>query len=368
MISNTTSEFIYIDDDMTPDAHYWAENVEGTEDVAITPGEALIWFQDPTFVQNLLKATDEGWEIPMGKNIIMVETLARNDASIRATIAGLQKTADQNKALAYKTLGEINKRTQMRKFNRVIETRRQVSKKPATSPTSSQHFVSAPSSPPPLTRDASRAPSTPHSAKSTQTRYTPYAGNRRSPAPNPISLSPEDTATICKQMEKLITPELAQKLRSAGQNANSAKKESASQRRLAEINTALQQSQKKSVATPPPPTAGPSSSRRTQSAGPLPTQTKTYKPTDKGKNVVRKHPYPNNGNCYYCSKHGHFSQDCLERKCQWCNNTGHFPRDCLKHPRILEEERRNEFYNTADREDHWDEDAECNITGEPYGH
>jgi len=117
MISNTTSEFIYIDNDMTPDAHYWAENVEGTEDVAITPGEALIWFQDLTFVQNLLKATDEGWEIPMGKDIIMIETLAQNDTTIWATIAGLQKTADQNKALAYKTLGKINKRTRMRKFN-----------------------------------------------------------------------------------------------------------------------------------------------------------------------------------------------------------------------------------------------------------
>ena len=256
----------------------------------------------------------------------------------------------------------------MRKFNRVIETRRQVSKKPTTSPTSSQPFVSAPSSPPPLTRDASRTPSTSHSAKPTQTRYSPYAGNRRSTPPNPISLSPEDTTALCKQMEKLITPKLAQKLRSAGRNANPAKKESASQRRLTEINTALQQNQKKSVATPSLSTAGPSSSRRTQSAGPLPTQTKTYKPTDKGKNVVRKHPYPNNGNCYYCGQHGHFSQDCLERKCQWCNKTGHFPRDCSKHPRILEEERRNEFYDTADRKDHWDEDAEANITGEPYGH
>jgi len=178
MVSNNSTKFIYIDDNMAPDAHYWAENVEGTEDVAITPGEALIWFQDPTFVQSLLKATDESWEIPMGKDIIMIEALARNDASIRATIAGLQKTADQNKALAWKTLGEINKRHRMRKFNRVIETRRQVSKKPTISPASSQQFVSAPSTPPPLTRDASRPPSTPHSAKSTQTRYSPYAGNR----------------------------------------------------------------------------------------------------------------------------------------------------------------------------------------------
>jgi len=255
----------------------------------------------------------------------------------------------------------------MRKFNRVIKTCRQVSKKPTISPASSQQFVSAPSTPPPLTRDASCASSTSHSAKSTQTRYSPYAGNRRSPPPDPISLSPEDTTSICKQMEKLITPELAQKLQSAGRNANPVKKESASQRRLAEINVALQQNQKKSVTTSSPPIAGPSSSRRTQSAGPLPTPTQTYRSAGKGKNVVRKHPYPNNGNCYYCGKHGHFSQDCLERKCQWCNQTGHFPRDCSKHPRVLEEERRNNFYDTADREDHWDEDAEGNISGEPYG-
>jgi len=113
-------------------------------------------------------------------------------------------------------------------------------------------------------------------------------------------------------MEKLITPELTQKLRSVGRNANPAKKQSASQRRLTEINTALQQNQKKSVTTSPQSTTTPSTSRRTQSAGPLPTQTQTYKSTDKGKNVVQKHPYPNNGNCYYCSEHGHFSQDCLK--------------------------------------------------------
>jgi len=82
MVSNNSTEFIYINDNMVPDAHYWAENMEGTEDISITPGEALVWFQDPTFVQSLLKATDENWEIPMGKDIIMIETLARNDASI----------------------------------------------------------------------------------------------------------------------------------------------------------------------------------------------------------------------------------------------------------------------------------------------
>ena len=234
--------------------------MEGTEDVAITPSEALIWFQDPTFVQDLLKATDEQWDIPMDKDIVLVETLARNDASIRATIASLQKTVDQNKALAWKTLGDIYKRNRMRKFNRVIETRRQVSKKPPTSPTTSQPFVSALSTPPPLTGDTSRALTASHSAKPTQTCYSPYAGGRRSPPSNSISLSPEDTATIYKQMEKLITPELAQKLRSVGRNANPAKKQSASQRRLTKINTALQQSQKKSVTTSSQLTTTPSTS------------------------------------------------------------------------------------------------------------
>jgi len=123
MVSNTASEFVYIDDNMAPDAHYWAENMEGTEDVAITPSEALVWFQDPTFVQDLLKATDEQRDIPMDKDIVLVKTLTRNDASIRATIASLQKTVDQNKALAWKTLGDINKRNHMQKFNRVIEMR-----------------------------------------------------------------------------------------------------------------------------------------------------------------------------------------------------------------------------------------------------
>jgi len=59
MTSNNTSEFIYIDDDMSPDAHHWAQNVEPTDDTSIKPGEAFAWFQDPTFVQNLLKATDD---------------------------------------------------------------------------------------------------------------------------------------------------------------------------------------------------------------------------------------------------------------------------------------------------------------------
>jgi len=87
-------------------------------------------------------------------------------------------------------------------------------------------------------------------------------------------------------MEKLITPVLAQKLKSAGKNANPVRKELASQRRLAEINAALQESQKKPVPTPIQPTANPSSSRRTQSARPLPTQAEAHKSTHKGKNVV----------------------------------------------------------------------------------
>jgi len=59
----------------------------------------------------------------MDKDIVLVETLARNDTNIQATIATLQKTVDQNKALAWKTLGDINKRNCMQKFNQVIETR-----------------------------------------------------------------------------------------------------------------------------------------------------------------------------------------------------------------------------------------------------
>jgi len=93
MVSNNnsnTSEFVYIDDDMAPDAHYWAENVEGTEDIAILPREAFTWFQDPKFAEDLIKATDERWDNPMGKDVILVESLARNDADIRATIARLQ--------------------------------------------------------------------------------------------------------------------------------------------------------------------------------------------------------------------------------------------------------------------------------------
>jgi len=58
MTSKNSSEFVYIDDDMSPNAHHWAQNIEATKDVAIKPAEAPTWFQDPTFVQTLLKATD----------------------------------------------------------------------------------------------------------------------------------------------------------------------------------------------------------------------------------------------------------------------------------------------------------------------
>jgi len=371
MISNNNSnpsEFVYVNNDMSPDAHYWAKNVEGTEDIAILPREAFTWFQDPKFAEDLIKATDERWDNPMGKDVILVESLARNDVDIRATIAQLQQTTDRNKALAYTTLSAINNRTRMRKFNRVIEKRRQVSKKPSISPTSSQPFVSAPSTPPPLTRDASRTSSPPNSTKPTPTRYTPYTVNRRLTPPDTLPITPEATAAIYKEMEKLITPALAYKLKSAGKTANPVRKELASQKRLAEINAVLQDNQKKLLSTSIQPATNPSSSRHTQSAGPLPTQAETNKPTNKGKNVVRKHPYPSDVKCYCCGQRGHYSQDCLNQKCRWCNNTGHFPRDCVKHPRVLEEEHRNDFYDTADREDHWDEDAEGNITGEPYGH
>jgi len=203
----------------------------------------------------------------MGKVVILVESLARNDADIRATIARLQQTADRNKALAYTTLNAINNRTRMRKFNRVIEKRRQVSKKTLISPTSSQPFVSAPSTPPPLTRDASRTSSPPNSAKTNTTRYAPYTIDRRSTPPDTLPLQPEDTAAIYKEMEKLITPALAYKLKSAGRIANPVRKELASQKRLAEINATLQDNQKKLISTSIPPTAASSSSRHTQSAG-----------------------------------------------------------------------------------------------------
>jgi len=58
MTSKNSSKFVYIDNNMSPDAHHWAQTVEGTDDIAIKPGEAFAWFQDPTFVQALLKATD----------------------------------------------------------------------------------------------------------------------------------------------------------------------------------------------------------------------------------------------------------------------------------------------------------------------
>ena len=77
MVSNDiASDFIYVDDDMAPDAHYWSESVEGTKDMAILPREAFIWFQDPKFVKDLLNATDDKWENPMRKDITIIETLA----------------------------------------------------------------------------------------------------------------------------------------------------------------------------------------------------------------------------------------------------------------------------------------------------
>jgi len=233
MVSNNNSkpsEFVYINDDMSPDAHHWAQNIEGTEDIAIKPREAFAWFQDPAFVQTLLKATDDRWENPMRKDLILIESLALNNADVRATIARLQKTADRNKALAWKTLEDINKRTRMRKFNWVIELHRQVSKQPPISPATSQPFVSAPSTPPPLTRDASRTSSPPNSAKSTQTCYTPYTDNQRSTPPNTVPLDPKVTDALYQEMQKLITPALAYKLKSAGRNANPAKKEHSQQR------------------------------------------------------------------------------------------------------------------------------------------
>jgi len=222
----------------------------------------------------------------MCQDLILVESLAQNDADIRATIAQLQKIVDQNKALAWTTLDVINKWNHMRKFNRVIEMCCQVLKKPPVSPATSQPFVSASSTPPPLTRDASRTLTPSHSTKSSQTHYTPYAGNRQSTSPNTIPLDPKVTNAIYQEMQKPITPTLTYKLKSTGQNSNPVKKELSQQRQIAEINTALQQNQKKLIATPTQSTPVSSSSRRTQPAGPLPTQAKAYKSADKGKNVV----------------------------------------------------------------------------------
>jgi len=95
MISNDiTSDFIYVDDDMAPDAHYWSESVEGTEDMAILPHEAFIWFQDPKFIKDLLNATDDKWENPMCKDITIIETLARNDTDIHVTAESLSRYGD----------------------------------------------------------------------------------------------------------------------------------------------------------------------------------------------------------------------------------------------------------------------------------
>jgi len=85
--NNSTTDYIYVDDDMAPNAHYWSESVEGTEDMAIMPREAFLWFQDPKFVKDLLNATDNKWENPMHKDITLIETLAQNDADVCATIA-----------------------------------------------------------------------------------------------------------------------------------------------------------------------------------------------------------------------------------------------------------------------------------------
>ena len=63
--NNSTTDYIYIDNDMAPDAHYWSKSVEGTEDMAILPREAFVWFQNPKFVKDLLNAMDNKWETPI---------------------------------------------------------------------------------------------------------------------------------------------------------------------------------------------------------------------------------------------------------------------------------------------------------------
>jgi len=124
MVSNDIiSDFIYVDDDMAPNAHYWSESVEGTEDMAILPQEAFIWFQDPKFVKDLLNTMDDKWENPMRKDITIIKTLTQNNTDIRTTIAHLQRTADRNKVQAYSTLATMNKQRRMRKFDQVLLTR-----------------------------------------------------------------------------------------------------------------------------------------------------------------------------------------------------------------------------------------------------
>jgi len=247
--------------------------------MAILPREAFIWFQDPKFVKDLLNATDDKWENPMRKDITIIETLARNDADIRSTIAHLQRTADQNKVQAYSTLSTMNKQRRMRKFDRVLLTRRQVTNKTPTSSPISQPFVSAPSTPPPLTRDASRASSPPNSTptRSNSTQYTPYTNSQRLTPANPSPVKPPvSNPSIYKHLKKVVQPIVANRAKATGKPPTIAKRELASQRRLAQINIALQKSQKP-LPTPTPLTPTASSSRHTQPPGPLPSQSQTYR-------------------------------------------------------------------------------------------
>src|SRR6188768_921007 len=115
--------------------------------------------------------------------------------------------------------------------------------------------------------------------------------NSRRPTPansSPVK-PPVSNPSIYKQLEKVVQPVIANRAKAAGKPPTIAERELASQRRLAQINIALQNSQKP-LATPTPPTPSASSSRHTQPPGPLPSQSQTYSAADKGKNVVRKHP------------------------------------------------------------------------------
>jgi len=246
--------------------------------------------------------------------------LAQNDADIQATVAHLQQTVNQNKTLARSTLTAINKWTRMRKFNKVITTCQQVLNKTSTPSPVSQPFISAPSTPPPLTRDTSCVSSPPDSINNSATslRYTPYANSWQLTPPNVPPVKPSTpNQSIFKQLKKIVQLIINKQTKTVEKQLTSTEKEHASQWRLAQINFALQQNQNKAKPVTPTsqPNPLPSFSWLAEPAQPLPSQQQAFNTTNKGKNVVQKHTYPFNGKCYHCGQHRHQLQDCLNQKC-----------------------------------------------------
>jgi len=196
---------------------------------------------------------------PHVQRITIIETLAQNDANIRTTIAHLQRTADRNKVQAYSTLSTMNKQRRMRKFDQVLLTCQQVTNKTPTASPVSQPFISAPSTPPPLTRDTLRASSPPNSTptRSNSTRYTPYTNSRRLTPTNTPPIKPSTSnPSIYKQLEKVVQPIITDQAKTAAKQLTIAERELASQCQLAQINIALQNSQKPlTTPTQSPPTA-----------------------------------------------------------------------------------------------------------------